>query len=126
MLDSIGLAGDYEPDTAFLEDTADLVGEVTTDLFAAHQASQPPALSLRIARQVAAAEVADAQVRVYPGSSDERFGVIVEDFGNSAGYAVTIGHTRIAEPSRRWAINLDDGTLIFVDTTDLQSLRDKI
>ena len=38
MLDGIGLAGDYEPDAAFLEDTADLVGEVTTDLFAAHQA----------------------------------------------------------------------------------------
>ena len=28
MLDGIGLAGDYEPDAAFLEDTADLVGEV--------------------------------------------------------------------------------------------------
>ncbi|HWY01960.1 MAG TPA: hypothetical protein VNY55_19420 [Mycobacterium sp.] len=27
-------------------------------------------------------------VRVYPGSSDERFGIIVEDFADSAGYAV--------------------------------------
>ena len=66
------------------------------------------------------------RVRVYPGSSDDRFGVIVEDFGDSAGYAVTVGQTRIVEPSRRWAINLDDGTLIFVDTTDLRGLRDKI
>jgi hypothetical protein len=62
---------------------------------------------------------------VYPGSSDERVGVIVEDFGDSPGYAVTIGNTRIAEASRRWAIALDDGNLIFADTTDLQSLQDK-
>jgi hypothetical protein len=62
------------------------------------------------------------RVRVYPGSSDERCGVIIEDFGDSAGYAVTVVNTRIAEPSRRWAIDLDDGTLIFVDTAALQSL----
>jgi hypothetical protein len=66
------------------------------------------------------------RVRVYPSSSDDRFGVIVEDFGDSAGYAVTVVNTRIAEPSRRWAIELDDGNLIFVDTADLQSLQDKI
>jgi hypothetical protein len=65
------------------------------------------------------------RVRVYPSSSDERFGVIVEDFGDSAGYAVTVVNTRIAEASRRWAIELDDGNLIFVDTADLQSLQDK-
>ena len=56
------------------------------------------------------------RVRVYPSSSDERLGIIVEDFGDSPGYAVTVGHTRIAEPSRRWAIELDDGNLIFADT----------
>lgn len=65
-------------------------------------------------------------VRVYPGSSDERSGVIVEDFGDSSGYAVTVGNTRIAEPSRRWAIELDDGNLIFADATDLQRSQDKI
>jgi hypothetical protein len=62
------------------------------------------------------------RVRVYPGSSDERLGAIVDDFGDSSGYAVTVGNTRIAEPSRRWAIELDDGNLIFADTADLQSL----
>jgi hypothetical protein len=62
------------------------------------------------------------RVRVYPSSSDERLGVIVDDFGDSSGYAVTVGNTRIAEPSRRWAIELDDGNLIFADTADLQSL----
>jgi hypothetical protein len=65
------------------------------------------------------------RVRVYPSSSDERFGVIVEDFGDAAGYAVTVANTRIAEPSRRWAIELDDGNLIFVDTADLQGFQDK-
>jgi len=66
MLDGIGMAGDYEPDATFLEDTADLVGEATTDLFAAHQFSNPPGLSLRIARQVAAAAVADVQAVIEP------------------------------------------------------------
>ena len=65
------------------------------------------------------------RVRVYPSSSDERIGVIVEDFGDAAGYAVTVANTRIAEPSRRWAIELDDGNLIFVDTADLQGFQDK-
>ena len=65
------------------------------------------------------------RVRVYPGSTDERSGVIVEDFGDSAGYPVTVANTRIAEPSRRWAIELDDGNLIFVDTADLQGFQDK-
>ena len=64
------------------------------------------------------------RVRVYPDSSDEGLGVIVEDFGDSPGCAVTIGNSRIAEPSRRWAIELDDGNLIFADTPDLQSLQD--
>jgi hypothetical protein len=61
------------------------------------------------------------RVRVYPSSSDERFGVIVDDFGDSAGYAVTVGNVRVSEPSRRWAIQLDDGNLIFADTADLES-----
>lgn len=65
------------------------------------------------------------RVRVYLGSSDERLGVIVDDFGDSPGYAVTAGNSRIAEPSRRWAVELDDGSLIFADTDDLQSLQDK-
>lgn len=61
------------------------------------------------------------RVRVYPTSSDERLGTVVDDFGETSGYAVTIGDVRIAEPSRRWAIALDDGNLIFADATDLQS-----
>ena len=66
------------------------------------------------------------RVRVYPASSDERYGVIVEDFGNHPGLAVTIGATRITDPSRRWAVTLDDGTLVFVNSTDLAALFDLI
>ena len=66
------------------------------------------------------------RVRVYPASSDQRYGVIVEDFGDQPGFAVTIGHTRIADASRRWAVNLDDGTLVFLDSTDLGGLSDII
>jgi hypothetical protein len=60
-----------------------------------------------------------ARVRVYPGSSDERSGIIVDDFGDDAGYGVDIGGHHIADPSRRWAITLDDGTLVFVDSFQL-------
>jgi hypothetical protein len=65
-------------------------------------------------------------VRVYPGSSDERLGVIVDDFGDTAGSAVIVGSTRIAEPARRWAIALDDGGLVFADTADLANTHDTI
>ena len=51
------------------------------------------------------------RVRVYPGSSDERSGIIVDDFGDDAGYGVDIGGQHIADASRRWAITLDDGTV---------------
>lgn len=59
------------------------------------------------------------RVRVYPGSSDERSGIIVDDFGDDAGYGVDIGGQHIANASRRWAITLDDGNLVFVDSFQL-------
>jgi hypothetical protein len=45
--------------------------------------------------------------------------VVVEDFGELAGHAVEIGGHRIADPSRRWAVQLDIGTLVFVNTDQL-------
>ena len=66
------------------------------------------------------------RVRLYPTSKDERLGVILEDFGDSAGHAVTVGDVRIAEPSRRWAIRLDNGQLIFADSVDLASAPDAV
>lgn len=61
------------------------------------------------------------RVRVYPGTSDERSGFIVEDFGDDAGYGVDVGSQHIADASRRWAITLDDGDLVFVDSSELGS-----
>jgi len=59
------------------------------------------------------------RVRVYPGSTNERSGVVVEDFGQYAGYAVDVGNVHIVDAGRRWAVTLDDGRLVFVDTPDL-------
>ncbi len=58
------------------------------------------------------------RVRVYPGTDAECRGVIVEDFGELAGQAVDIGAHHI-DPARRWAVQLDTGTLVFVNTDQL-------
>jgi hypothetical protein len=44
---------------------------------------------------------------------------VVEDFGDMAGHAVDIGENHIAGPARRWAVLLDSGDLVFVDTGQL-------
>jgi hypothetical protein len=48
--------------------------------------------------------------------------IIVEDFGESAGHAVDVGANRIAGPARRWAVRLNSGELIFVDSSQLSAL----
>jgi uncharacterized protein YcsI (UPF0317 family) len=58
-------------------------------------------------------------VRVYPGTERERLGVVVEDFGESAGQPVEVGEQRIVGAARRWGVRLGDGDLVFVDTADL-------
>ena len=58
------------------------------------------------------------RVRVYPGTDAECRGVIVEDFGELAGQAVDLGGIHI-DPARRWAVQLDAGTLVFVNTDHL-------
>ena len=58
------------------------------------------------------------RVRVYRGIDAECPGVIVEDFGDLAGQAVEIGGHHI-DPARRWAVVLDTGDLVFVNTDDL-------
>jgi hypothetical protein len=58
----------------------------------------------------------DVRVRVHPGTDDEAGGVVVDDFGDSAGYSVDIGENHIADPARRWAVLLDSGSLTFVDS----------
>ena len=60
-----------------------------------------------------------ASVRVYPGTDYERLGVVVEDFGDSAGQRVHVGAHHIVDAARRWAVRLDDGGLVLVDSSDL-------
>jgi len=64
----------------------------------------------------------DAPVVVFPGTDQQQGGVIVEDFGESAGHAVEIGGNRIVGAARRWAVQLNDGTLVFVDSEQLSAL----
>ncbi len=58
------------------------------------------------------------RVRVYTGTDSESPGVIVEDFGDLAGQAVDVGGRHI-DPARRWAVQLDTGNLVFVNTDHL-------
>jgi hypothetical protein len=58
-------------------------------------------------------------VRVYPDTEFERLGVVVEDFGDSAGHSVHIGQEQFVKAARRWAVSLGDGDLVFVDSSDL-------
>ena len=60
----------------------------------------------------------NVRVRVYPGTDAEVRGTVVEDFGDMAGHAVDIGD-RIVGPARRWAVALDAGDLVFVDSDQL-------
>ena len=63
----------------------------------------------------------NAPVIVFPGTDQQQGGVIVEDFGESAGHAVEIGGNQIVGAARRWAVTLNDGTLVFVDTGQLNA-----
>jgi hypothetical protein len=60
----------------------------------------------------------NVRVRVYPGTDGEVGGTVVEDFGDLAGHAVDLGD-RIVDPARRWAVTLDAGGLVFVDSDQL-------
>jgi hypothetical protein len=62
----------------------------------------------------------NARVRVNPDSETESVGVIVEDFGGDMqNHGVDLGGEHFADPARRWAVMLDSGDLVFVDTHQL-------
>jgi hypothetical protein len=61
----------------------------------------------------------NARVRVHPGTDRELLGTVVEDFGDLAGHPVDIGENHVVGPARRWAVALDAGDLVFVDSDDL-------
>jgi hypothetical protein len=58
-------------------------------------------------------------VRVYAGSEREQSGVVIEDFEDDAGQPVDIGEHHIVDAARRWAVRLDDDTLVFVSSSDI-------
>jgi hypothetical protein len=59
------------------------------------------------------------RVRVNPGTESETRGVVVEDFGDMAAQAVDIGENHFADPSRRCAVVLESGALMFADSDQL-------
>ena len=74
-------------------------------------------------KKAEAAELAvDSPVLVYPETAEQQGGVIVEDFGPSAGQAVEVGSVRIAGAARRWAVRLNSGDLVFVNSDELRAL----
>ena len=64
----------------------------------------------------------DSHVIVFPGTADRQGRVIIEDFGESAGYAVDVGANRIVGAARRWAVRIHSGELVFVDSHQLRPL----
>jgi hypothetical protein len=61
----------------------------------------------------------NVRVRIYPGTDGEVGGTVVEDFGDLAGQVVDIGENHFVGPARRWAVALDTGGLVFVDSDQL-------
>ncbi|MGH3580603.1 MAG: hypothetical protein ACRDUB_03395 [Mycobacterium sp.] len=62
----------------------------------------------------------NVRVVVHPDTDDETRGLVVDDFGDAAGYAVSVGDDVIADPARRWAVQLDSGSLTFVNSDALR------
>ena len=61
----------------------------------------------------------NVRVRVHPRTDGEIRGTVVEDFSDLAGHAVDIGENHIVGPARRWAVTLDAGGLVFIDSDQL-------
>ena len=61
-------------------------------------------------------------VLVYPDTAEQQGGVIVEDFGEAAGQAVDVGAHRIVDAARRWAVRLNSGEVVFVDSHQISAL----
>jgi hypothetical protein len=59
------------------------------------------------------------RVRVKTDGPKGGSGVIVEDYGDQAGYSVDVGDQHIADAARRWAVLLDSGSLVFANDAHL-------
>jgi exodeoxyribonuclease V beta subunit len=70
MLDGIGVAGDYEPHVTYRDTSADMLAEVTDDLYTArYTAAYPPDLALWEAKAVAREAADDAQAALVPNDA---------------------------------------------------------
>lgn len=71
MLDGVGIAGDYQPDAAFRENVADLVGQVSDDRYVADyaRAASPP-MAVKLARTIVTDATGDPQALIVPTEAD--------------------------------------------------------
>ena len=73
MLVGLGIAGDFEPDAAFVEEIDDIVTEVVDDLYLrkwGRPDSDPPLLTYKEARSVARTVIADRHAAIEPRDAD--------------------------------------------------------
>ncbi len=73
MLDGLGIAGEREPESAFVESVSDLLEQVVDDLYLQMFSGddEAPAFSRRDAQQLALAAVGDQQSILYPDTEDQ-------------------------------------------------------
>ncbi|OZC45589.1 AAA family ATPase [Rhodococcus sp. WWJCD1] len=72
MLDGLGIAGEREPESTFVESVSDLLEQVVDDLYLQMFSGddEPPAFSRRDAHQLALAAVGDQQSILYPDTEN--------------------------------------------------------
>ncbi|MFI8568147.1 UvrD-helicase domain-containing protein [Rhodococcus sp. NPDC078407] len=72
MLDGLGIAGEREPESTFVESVSDLLEQVVDDLYLQMFSGddEAPAFSRRDAQQLASAAVGDPQSILYPDTDD--------------------------------------------------------
>ena len=115
MLDGVGVAGDYQPDAAFRENVADLLGEVSDDLYVTSFSGEAnPPVSVRDARAIATEAANDPQAHLVPadapaGSPAARRVAFARDASCSAG--VGDGEVGYPSPYQRMRIGACDVTV---------------
>jgi exodeoxyribonuclease V beta subunit len=70
MLDGVGIAGDYQPDATFCDSVADLIGEVSDDLYVARfSMAQAPPMTVREARTIVTEAADDPHAVLVPNDA---------------------------------------------------------
>ncbi|OZC74296.1 AAA family ATPase [Rhodococcus sp. 06-462-5] len=97
MLDGLGIAGEREPESAFVESVSDLLEQVVDDLYLQMFSGddEAPAFSRRDAQQLALAAVGDQQSILYPDTED------LDDSNREPGLRVRFAREARREIERR-------------------------